>query len=49
MRPIQLDKTYSQLVHWCDGEQSKIRMQETRGKISGNKIDNSGNRDETEG
>jgi hypothetical protein len=30
------------LVHWCDGEQSKIRMQETEGKISRRKIGDSG-------
>jgi hypothetical protein len=30
------------LVHWCDGEQNKIRMQQRRVKISGSKIGNSG-------
>jgi hypothetical protein len=28
-------------VRWCDGQKSKIRMQDSRGKISGNKIGDS--------
>jgi hypothetical protein len=30
------------LVAWCDGKQSKIRMQESRVKISAKKIENRG-------
>ena len=30
------------LVHWSDGEHSKIRMRDTRVKISSSKIDNNG-------
>jgi hypothetical protein len=33
-----------QMVQRCDGQQSKISMQDSRVKISGSKIDNSGNR-----
>jgi hypothetical protein len=43
LQMILIDRARS-LVHWCDGQQSKIRMQEPRGKISGNKLGNSGNR-----
>jgi hypothetical protein len=32
------------LVQWCDGEQSKIRMQDSGGQISSNKIGNGGNK-----
>jgi len=39
---ILIDRARS-LVHWSDGKQSKIRMQDYGGKIGGNKIGNSGN------
>jgi hypothetical protein len=42
LRMILIDRARL-LVRWSDGEQSKIRMQETRGKISGSKICHSGN------
>jgi hypothetical protein len=31
-------------VRWCDGEQSKVSMQELWGKITGSRIGNGGNR-----
>jgi hypothetical protein len=37
-----LDWPRSLAVHWCDGEQSKIRMQESRVKISAKKIEKRG-------
>jgi len=30
------------MMHWCDGEQSKIRMQDPRVKISKTKVRESG-------
>jgi hypothetical protein len=30
------------LVHWCDGQQSKIRMQDSRVMMSGTKIGDGG-------
>jgi hypothetical protein len=37
---ILIDRARS-LVHWCDGQRSKIRMQDSKGKISGRKTRNS--------
>src|SRR5262249_34442094 len=41
LQMILTDRARS-LVHWCDGEQSKLRMQEPKVEISRSKIGNSG-------
>jgi hypothetical protein len=48
LRMILADRARS-LVHWSDGEQSKIRMQEPRAKISGRKIGDGARRAEEAG